>query len=202
MLMTLEEMLSKTAAREPSFRLMLDHLSKIENPLIVETGCARPGDQPWSTLENSFKDDGMSTCIFDAFINDHGGEFHSVDLTAKHVEYSQALVSEKTKIHCDDSIHFLWQLNKQLSESDRYIDLIYMDSYDYIVENPGPSMAHHIKELAVVISRLHSGSLIAVDDNYGTEDDPKGKGVYIKEIMRAMEIPQLYNGTQCVWRMP
>lgn len=202
MLMSLEEMLSKTAARESSFRLMLDHLRKIENPLIVETGCIRPSDQPWGTIEISFKDDGMSTCIFDAFINEYGGEFHSVDLTPNHVKYAEALVSTKSKIHCGDSIQFLWNFNKSLEKENKFIDLIYMDSFDYIGENPYPSMVHHIKELAVVLGRMKSGSLIAVDDNYGTDEDPKGKGVYIKEIMSAMEVPMIHKGVQCVWRLP
>lgn len=201
MLMTLEEMLSRTAQRQTSFRFMVDHIKSIANPLIVETGCIRPSDQPWGTIEISFKDDGMSTCIFDAVINEQGGEFHSVDYTKNHVDYAKALVSPKTVFHCEDSVGFLYRFSKQLREQNRYIDLLYLDSFDFIPENAVPSMVHHIKELAVAFSSMRSGSLIAVDDNYGTDEEPKGKGVFVIELMKQIGIPMVHKGIQCIWRI-
>ena len=71
--MTLQEMLDLTGQRKPSFEIMIEHLKTKEDPFIVETGCAR--------MENNFDGDGMSTLIFDKYINDHNGIFCSVDIT-------------------------------------------------------------------------------------------------------------------------
>jgi hypothetical protein len=198
---TLEEMISKTNLRQDSFQIMIDHLKTIKNPLIIETGCIRPGDQPWSSLENSFKDDGMSTVIFDRYINDFDGEFYAVDLTPEHVEYAQSIVSEKTQIICDDSVHFLWEAAKQLKEDDQFVDVLYLDSFDWIPGNESASMAHHIKELACIISRMKPCSLVAVDDNYIENGVLVGKGVYVYEFMESIGAELMHKGVQCVWRV-
>ena len=199
--MTLDEMIAKTNKRQPSFRMMIDHLKTIENPLIIETGCARPPDlAPWGTEDISFADDGFSTLIFDKFINDFGGDFHSVDLTPRHAEYARSRVSDKSQIHCDDSIGFLWHVSKILKEEDRYVDLLYLDSYDYEADDPYPSMVHHIKEIAVILNRLRPGSMLAVDDNVGTGAERMGKPKYVAEMMEAMGIPLVYEGQQLIWK--
>lgn len=198
---TLDEMLAKTNLRQASFQIMIDHLKTIENPLIIETGCIRPGDQPWSSIENSFKDDGMSTVIFDRYINDFNGEFYAVDLTPEHVEYAQSLVSDKTQIICDDSVHFLWEATKQLKEDNQFVDVLYLDSFDWIPGNESASMAHHIKELACIISRMKPGGLVAVDDNYIKDGVLVGKGVYVYEMMESIGATMLHKGVQCVWKI-
>jgi hypothetical protein len=200
--MTLEEMIAKTNKRQPSFQIMIDHLKTIENPLIIETGCARPPDLvPWGTIDISFKDDGMSTLIFDKFINDFGGDFHSVDYTQLHVDFAQSQVSNKSQIHCDDSIGFLWHVSKILAEENRHVDLLYLDSYDYEEKDPYPSMVHHIKEIAVILGRLRPGSMIAVDDNVGTGSTRMGKPKYVAEMMEAMGVPLVYEGLQLIWKL-
>ena len=198
---SLEKMLSMTGLRELSFRLMIEHLKTVEEPLIIETGCIRPGDQPWSTVDNSFKDDGMSTCIFDRFINEHNGEFHSVDLTPEHVNYAISMTSEQAQIHCDDSVAFLWQANRNLIAEDQYVDLLYLDSFDWIKGREHESMAHHIKELACIVNRIRPGGLVAVDDNYKENGQRVGKGVYVVEFMDSIGAEMLYDGVQCVWRI-
>jgi hypothetical protein len=181
---------------------MIDHLKTIENPLIIETGCARPPDLvPWGTIDISFKDDGMSTLIFDQFINDFGGDFHSVDLTQRHVDFARSQVSDKSQIHCDDSVGFLWHVNKILAEDNRYVDLLYLDSYDFEASDPYPSMVHHIKEIAVILGRLRPGSMIAVDDNVGTGTERMGKPKYVAEMMEAMGVPLFYEGLQLIWKL-
>jgi hypothetical protein len=198
---TLEQMIDMTDKRKPSFQMMIDHLKTVKDPLIVETGCIRPGDQPWSTLENSFKDDGMSTCIFDAFVMQHGGEFHSVDLSPLHVEYAQTMISDQSEIHCRDSVEFLWELNKVLKQENRHIHLLYLDSYDWVIGREPECMAHHIKELASIVNQIASGGLVAVDDNYGTPDNRQGKGVYVHEFMQSIGAPLIYDGVQCIWKL-
>ena len=198
---TLEQMISMTNLRQPSFQIMIDHLKTIDDPLIIETGCIRPGDQPWSTIENSFKDDGMSTCIFDQYINNYNGELYSIDLTPEHVKYAQSMVSKKSQIICDDSIHFLWEANKQLTKNTQFIDLLYMDSYDWIPGREPECMAHHIKELACIVTRIKSGGLVAVDDNYKRDGVQVGKGVYVIEFMESIGAEMIHDGVQCVWRI-
>lgn len=198
---SLTKMISMTNLRQPSFQLMIDHLKTIEEPLIIETGCIRPGDQPRSTVDNSFKDDGMSTCIFDRYINEHSGELHSVDLTPAHVDYAVSMTSDRAQIHCDDSVHFLWEANKMLIENEQYVDLLYLDSYDWIPGREHESMAHHIKELACIITRMKPGSLVAVDDNYKENGRRMGKGVYVVDFMESIGAEMLHDGVQCVWRI-
>lgn len=198
--MTLEEMLAKTSKRQPSFQIMIDHLKTKENPLIIETGCARPPDNsPWGTEDISFKDDGFSTLIFDRYVNDFGGDFLSVDLTQKHVDYARSRTSEKTVVYCDDSVGWLWHVSKLLAEQDRYVDLLYLDSYDYEASDPYPSMVHHIKEIAVIMSKLRTGSMIAIDDNIGTGSTRTGKPKYVAEMLEAMSVPLVYEGQQLIW---
>jgi hypothetical protein len=198
---TLEKMIGMTNLRRESFQMMIDHLKTIDDPLIIETGCIRPGDQPWSTIDNSFKDDGMSTCIFDRYINEYNGEFHSVDLTPLHVDYAISMTSDKAQIHCDDSVHFLWEANKMLIAANQYVDLLYLDSFDWIVGEEHRSMAHHIKELACIVSRMKPGSLVAVDDNYKENGQRVGKGVYVLEFMESIGAELIHDGVQCVWRL-
>lgn len=198
--MTLEEMLQKTGKRQPSFQIMIDHLRSIEEPLIIETGCARPPHPQWGNEDVSFKDEGFSTRLFDAYVNQYGGEFHSVDLTPEHVAYSQSIVSERSQIHCDDSVHFLWEANTQLAESETFIDLLYLDSYDYEEATPYLSPAHHLKELTSIIGRLRSGSMIAVDDNFGKKGNRKGKGMFVEEFLESIGKPLIYDGYQLIWK--
>jgi len=199
--MTLEEMIAKTNKRRPGFQLMIDHLKSIDQPLIIETGCARPPDPRWGTIDINFADDGMSTCIFDKFTSDFGGNFYSVDLNPDHVEFAKSqIIGENTEVHCDDSIGFLYHVNKILIEEDRYIDLLYLDSFDYEESDPYPSMVHHIKELLVIFGRLRSGSLLAVDDNYGVGLQRIGKPKYVAELMDNIGIPLIHEGQQLIWR--
>jgi hypothetical protein len=198
--MTLEEMIRKTGKRQDSFQIMIEHLKTCEEPLIIETGCARPPHKEWGSEDVSFKDEGFSTRIFDAFINQNGGELHSVDINPEHVEYALTQVSDKVQVHCNDSVEFLWQANQNLTETDNYVDLLYLDSYDYEPEDPWPSAAHHMKELAAIMSRLRPGSLVAVDDNFIVNGQRQGKGAYIYDFMQSIGKPLVHEGYQYIWR--
>lgn len=198
--MTLEEMLPRTQKRQESFKIMIEHLKSVNEPLIIETGCARPPHPVWGNDDVSFKDEGWSTRLFDAYINQYGGEFHSVDLSLEHVQFSQSLVSEKSNIHCDDSVHFLWEANALLTKENYFIDLLYLDSYDYEEATPYLSPAHHLKELAAIMSRLKEGSMIAVDDNFGFKGNRKGKGMFIEQFMESIGKPLVYDGYQLIWK--
>ena len=198
--MTLEEMLRRTDKRQTSFQIMLDHLKTITDPLIIETGCARPPHPQWGSEEVSFKDEGWSTRLFDAYVTQNGGEFHSVDITQAHVDFARSIVSDNSQIHCDDSVHFLWEANQLLAKDNVYVDLLYLDSYDYEESTPYLSPAHHLKELAAIMSRLQPGSMVAVDDNFGFKGNRRGKGMFVEEFMESLGKPLLYDGYQLIWK--
>ena len=201
MKLTLQEMLSKTIctwdtrrSREPTFSLMINHLKTIKDPLIIETGCSR-----YDKNSEGFDGDGFSTIIFDTFINQYGGEFRTVDINPENIVFAKAQVSEKTQFFCEDSVGYLWKLNKELTEQNRYIDLLYLDSFDFEPSNPHPSSLHHVKELTAIFSRLKSGSMITLDDNFGDCNNRTGKGKYVEEFMKDIGIPLQYDGYQLVW---
>ena len=187
--MTLQEMLNKTYARQRSFEIMIEHLDTIKNPLIVETGCARQ--------EDNFAGDGMSTLIFDRYIYDNGGEFHSVDINPSNIAFARSKVSNKSNLHISDSVSWLWEFNK----SGRQIDLLYLDSFDFDRNNPYPSCIHHLKELTAIISCLGETTVIAVDDNFGVGANRIGKGQLVEEFMKATgRNLLLYEGYQLLWK--
>jgi hypothetical protein len=182
---TLEKMLDLTVSghRKESFEKMIAHLKTIDNPLIVETGCSRQLDN-WGG-------DGMSTVIFDKYINEYGGEFNAVDINLDNVKMAQSLVSDKTTVHCSDSVSWLWNFNKL----GKKIDLLYLDSFDFDQHNPGPSMCHHLFELTAIRPSLKKGTMIAVDDNFGYF----GKGMLVKHFMEHIGNPIVHTGYQLIW---
>lgn len=182
--------LSKTEYREPSFVKMISHLYEADNPLIVETGCVRSTYADWSA--------GMSTVLFDYFINDFKGEFHSIDLSEDSIQAAKSLVSEKTQLHCEDSVKFLREQCLTWNKQGRQITLLYLDSYDFFPEVEHESSLHHIFELLAASPAIGPGSMIAVDDNY----ENKGKGFYVKKYMEHIGVPLFHDGFQLIWIMP
>lgn len=183
-------------SREPTFRIMLDHLRTIKDPLIIETGCAR-----YDKNSEGFDGDGFSTIIFDTFINQHGGEFRTVDINPDNVAFAKTQVSEKTQVFCSDSVKFLHELNQELKNSNKHIDLLYLDSFDFDPNNPHPSSLHHVKELTAIFASLRPGTMIAVDDNFGTATDRNGKGKYVEEFMKDIGVPLFRDGYQLLWKL-
>jgi predicted O-methyltransferase YrrM len=156
--------------------------------LIVETGCARQ--------ENNFEGDGMSTTIFDTFIDYHGGEFYSVDINPDNIRFATA-TAKKANLTCSDSVNFLYEKSKVWVAENRKIDLLYLDSFDFDMANPHPSSLHHIFELTAIMPCLKEGTMICVDDNF----DTIGKGGYVKEFMDLIGKERIYTGYQWVWKL-
>jgi hypothetical protein len=199
--MNYNEMINLTDKRKPSYQLMIEHLKTFANPIIVETGCARE--------ENNFEGDGMSTLIFDDYVTTHGGTFYSVDNNTESVQFSKNN-TKSAKVICSDSIKYLYQLNKELREKNQYIDLLYLDSYDFDRDNPHPSSFHHLKEITAIIPSLRNGSMIVVDDNIAVEmqmDDGRleraiiGKGIYTYHFFKDVGIEPVYMDYQFVWKL-
>lgn len=193
----LEELIKKTGKRAESFAMMLNHALSTDNPLIVETGCARQ--------ENNFDGDGMSTIIFDKLVEYHGGDFYSVDINSDNVKFATAHC-KNANMFCGDSVSFLYNQSKSWVANNRKIDVLYLDSYDFDVNNPHPSSLHHVMELVAVMPSLKDGTMICVDDNPLCQDDKgnlieMGKGLYVKQFMEQIKRERLHNGYQWVWKL-
>ena len=178
--------------RASSFEIIFELLDQKEdkNFLIVETGCMR---RDHGNL--AFGDDGASTYIFDDFINFYDGEVHSVDICEDNVNYANELTSDKTTVHCQDSVDFLWNLPK------KQIDFLYLDSFDIIKEDPHPSQLHHMKEMCAAIDKLGKGSIVCIDDHnaFFTNDGKIAKGTYVKDFMDDIGMKPIHEGYRIVW---
>lgn len=178
-----EQVLNRTGSRHGSFSMMLAHLSRFKDPVIVETGCVRALDD-YSA--------GYSTVLFDAFLAEHGGRLYSVDNNAKHAEFARSLTSEdRTTILVGDSLRKLYEIKEPECH------LLYLDSLDYKPEDQHPSALQALMELLAAARLCVPGkTLVAVDDNFPFE---RGKGAYIREFMRRGPHVLLYDGLQVVW---
>jgi hypothetical protein len=175
---------NKLGTRLKTFRRLFELLEEKKEDFycIVETGCARGN--------NNYCGDGMSTVLFDRFVNFYDGVVISVDIDESHCNLARSLVSKKTEIYCGDSVKFLWGFNKQVN-----INLLYLDSFDINFNQPHPSMLHHFKELCAIIGNLHKGAIIAVDDN----TKKFGKGGYITDFMKDLGNEKIIDEYQIAW---
>ena len=180
--------LASSDKRYPSFLLALELLKQNHSKTIVETGTSRYGDK-------GFVGDGGSTIIFGDWARQNDAVFYSVDIDPNAVQMAKNYTSgygNSVQIYCDDSINFLASFPDP-------IDFLYLDSFDFELNNPGPSQEHHLKEIIAVYPKLHSNSIIMIDD-CGLLHGGKGKLVleYLDE--RGWKI--LYQGYQVILRAP
>lgn len=143
--------------RRDSFRLTMKLMAKADAKVIVETGTSREG------LRGA-KSNGAATIVFGKWAKENGGFVHSVDINQESVKNAQTEVdrqglSEVVKIHLSDSVQFL-------SNFEKSVDLLYLDSYDYSsdVEVQKKSQEHHLKEFKAIEDRLHKNSIVLIDD--------------------------------------
>jgi hypothetical protein len=156
--------------RISGFDYIFEYLKTIENPLIVETGCARQ--------EDNYHGDGQSSLLFDKYINEYGGEFFTVDIGEKEVEYCLSkMICKNTHVTLDDSLNYLKQLNETLLSQNRKIDFLYLDS-----EGGTDIALHTLEELKIIMPSLKEGCLIGIDDG-------PGKCRYISEYFAKLDPP-------------
>ncbi len=177
--------------RAPGFALMLEYLSTIQNPFIVETGCARQVDNFWG--------DGQSSFIFDYVANKQTGSFMTVDIAKESVDYCISRSSPRCEIILEDSITFLKTLNQEVNT--KAIDLLYLDSFDAHEDVLEQSALHHLYEFITILPCLKKGAMVAVDDNWQTPNGWSGKGKYIFDYMMKINNPPIYSGWQFIWRV-
>jgi hypothetical protein len=182
--------------RQGGFDYIFDYLKNIENPLIVETGCARQ--------EDNYYGDGQSSLLFDAYVNEYGGEFWTVDISQESVEYCRGKVSSNSNVVQEDSITFLKQLNSDLIKQNKKIDFLYLDSFDAPRENPQVlfmSALHHLYEFTTILPSLKPGALIGVDDCWMENNMVSGKGKFVTDYMDKIMNAPVYAGYQFFWKI-
>tara|TARA_R100000995_G_scaffold37703_1_gene17371 strand:+ start:5318 stop:5971 length:654 start_codon:yes stop_codon:yes gene_type:complete len=175
--------------RELGFSRIFEYLSKIKDPVIVETGTVR--------VENNFEGDGCSTVLFDHYVGTQGGTLISVDIDPMACKTADRLTTYAEVIE-GDSVEYL-------STLDGHVDLLYLDSFNiYNWLDDWEASGHHLKELFAAKDIIKEGTLIVVDDNLyvpNTDKDSKkfGKGRMIYELMQAIGIPTYIDGYHVGW---
>lgn len=184
----LNDILKRTRFRKTGFEYILNHLSTIEQPVILETGCIRVLDH--------VEFDGYSTVIWDLFLQEHPGIGTSVDIDSKAVRFAASQVQCMEVINAD-SLHYLYYRSL---EQGPLIDVLYLDSLDFHSNNQMESAMHHLTEFCLIQSHMKPGGLVAVDDCVGYPDKLDGKGMYIAKLMESLNKPLVHSGYQLIWK--
>lgn len=174
----------KLGKRRDTFQKIFEYLESLnkKNPTILETGIART-DENWGG-------DGMSSLMFDKYINTIGGNFTSIDINPQNVSFAKSKVSSKSNLICSDSVIKLHEISRDINYP--MIDILYLDSFDVDFKNPIPSSFHHMKELLAIYPKIQKGTLIVVDDNL----QGMGKGQMIKDFMKNIGINPYFDEYQ------
>lgn len=149
----LKDKLKVTDRRYDTFLYALQLLSQKSSPVIVETGTARGG-------RKNCHGDGCSTIIFADWLKNHRGEFYSVDISQRYLDNAKMGLGDLKRfahLVCSDSVIFLKKFDKK-------IDFLYLDSYDFSVNNPNPSQEHHLKEIMAAYPHLAEDCIVMIDD--------------------------------------
>lgn len=156
--------------RYHTFYRALELLNERGAKVCVETGTARFGDK-------NFRDDGGSTIIFGHWAQENNAILYSVDIDPNAIIAS---INASTSYHngiefvVEDSISFLKNFSKP-------IDFLYLDSCDFVVDDPFPSQLHHLEEIKAAYPHLTKNSIVMIDDcklPYG------GKGALVIQYLQ------------------
>jgi len=143
--------------RFDSFTKSLEIADSRNLKVFVETGTAR-GKRKFFIFSKFNWKDGMSTIMFAEYIKYKNGKLYTIDISSKNIENAKRL-TKKFKNHIkyivSDSVDFLKNINFQ-------IDFLYLDSLDG--HNPQAASLHQLNEIKSAIDKLHSNSLILIDD--------------------------------------
>lgn len=160
---SLEDKIPQDNCRYKTFQHALQLMDERQARVIVETGTARFG-------KCNCLGDGCATFVFAEWASQHGAMVYSVDISQAALLRAERDLEELNEfvvlVH-SDSVEFLKQFNQT-------IDFLYLDSYDFEIENPDPSQAHHLKEIIAAYPRLSENSVVMIDD-CGFSNGGKGK---------------------------
>ena len=167
--------------RRDTFRKTLELLSGCEAKVMVETGTARLGFR-------GAKSNGASTLVFATWARANNALLHSVDISAESIAAAKSEVDKQglndfVKWHHQDSLIFL-------AEFEEAVDFLYLDSYDYhkqVITIQIASQQHHLEEFKAIESRLHTKSIVLIDD-CALPNGGKGKLVIEHMLAQGWEI--------------
>lgn len=170
--------------RERTMREVTAHLLGLHRPVqIVETGCVRKLGN-WS--------DGQSTFLWDRITRIAGGRFTSIDVDTAAIALAREALP-RGFYSTADSVFTLNQMD--LSN----VDLLYLDSHDFVAHDPYPSAIHHVMELTAAWHKLPRGCLIMVDDCH---ERFFGKHMLVHRFFCHIHVAPLHTGYQYIWRKP
>ena len=118
-----------------------------------------------------------SSILFDSYIKKFGGSFITVDLRGEANNYLKKRFSKNSLSFVDDSINFIKSFENDFFKK---VDLVYLDSYDLDINNPGPSMNHCLEEFLLLDKKIKTNSLVVIDDTPNEEAFNK----YMKQHLR------------------
>ena len=136
----------------------------------------------------------MSTLIWDAIATEHNGFVTTVDIDKKATQNCIELLGEdcvRTVVVTSDSVRYMRACEK-MGE----VDLLYLDSYDFDINNPLESATHHLAELASVYHQLKRGCYIMIDDCHGPDF---GKHMLCKGFLNIMGARLVVQDYQHIW---
>lgn len=149
----LEKFIPKCNHRFETFDFALNLMEERGVKILVETGTARLG-------EKNCNGDGCSTFVFSQWAAQNGAFLYSVDIDKASLHYAAndlMLLNRFVQLVHGDSVEFLKTFNKP-------IDFLYLDSYDFAIDNPGPSQEHHLNEIVAAYPWLTKNSIVMIDD--------------------------------------
>lgn len=149
----LEDKLSEIDKRYHTFLFALKLMEERNVRLIVETGTARFG-------KKGCIGDGCSTLIFSQWASQNNAFLYTVDINKECLLNAERDLGPWTRyisfVH-SDSVRFFNTFNQP-------IDFLYLDSYDFDINNPNPSQQHHLKEIIAAYPWLKHDSIVMIDD--------------------------------------
>jgi len=180
----LENRIPKENARHQTFLKAMELMLERNVKTIVETGTSRYGGVHCIG-------DGCSTLIFSDWAKENNATLYSVDIDRNALLHAKAALKppiEHVHFVHKDSVEFLKNFN-------RPIDFLYLDSYDFELDNPNPSQQHHLNEIKAAMPWLTENSIILIDDcdlPYG------GKGKLVIEFLEDRGWKVLLEGYQVI----
>jgi predicted O-methyltransferase YrrM len=169
--------------RREGFLTVLRLARERKSTLVVETGTMRK----WPS------EDGASTLIFSLLTDEMHGDFTSYDIDPGPARLTRQILTDQgtgfnVSLQTADSI--------TLGFCNNYIDLLYLDSYDYVETNPGPSQRHQMAELAAAWCRLSKNAIVMMDD---ATLKGGGKGGISREFLRDRGWKCVYSAYNEIW---
>ena len=142
-------------ARRKQCQTLIDSLNddfNFDKLIVLETGAS------------SSYGDGLFGLFLGYVAKKTNGKMTSVDISSDTVDrskqiFQQAIPELDYSIYVEDSVSFL----KKIGEVP---NLVHLDSWDFDLFNPLPCALHGWEEFKSIESKMESGSIIIIDDNY------------------------------------